>query len=251
MSCREGQELQVDHSSSTPQPDLTGVHPSPNIQKTPEIYERENEAVDRTGRIEAAMCRIAPWENKVVLDLVAGDGFHVARFQKRAAHVFAVEPHLPSVERTRARVSGLDRVTVLHGSAESIPVPDHSIDIVHCRFAYFFGPGTEPGLRELERVVRPGGTAFIIDNDLRSGTFAGWVMRTPNWTLHDPDDHEQFYLDHGFTIERIASDWSFDRRQDFESVIRIEFPQESADEIIREHQALTVDYHYLLIHRCY
>ncbi|MEJ7839983.1 MAG: class I SAM-dependent methyltransferase, partial [Thermomicrobiales bacterium] len=165
--------------------------------------------------------------------------------------VIAVEPNLPSVERIRSRVFGLDRVTVLQGSAESIPVPDHSVDVVHCRFAYFFGPGTEPGLRELERVIRPGGTAFIIDNDLRTGTFASWIMRMPDWADHDPDDHEQFYLDHGFSIERIASDWTFDRREDFESVIRIEFSQESAEEIIREHQGLSVDYHYLLIHRTY
>lgn len=241
----------MDNSSSRSQSKLPGVHPSPNIQKTPETYEKENEAVDREGRIEAAMSRIAPWENKVILDLGAGDGFHIPRFQEQAAQVIAVEPNLPSVERIQSRVSGLDRVTVLQGSAEAIPVADHSVDVLHCRFAYFFGPGSEPGLRELERVIRPGGTAFIIDNDLRTGTFASWIMRMPDWSDHDPDVHEQFYLDHGFSIERIASDWTFDRREDFESVIRIEFSQETAKEIIREHQGLCVDYHYLLIHRTY
>lgn len=241
----------MNDSPPNSQAELSGVHPAPNIQKTPEIYELENLAVDRAGLIEAAMQRITPWNDKVVLDLGAGDGFHVPRFQERAAHVIAVEPHLPSLERMRTRLVGLDRVSILYGSAEAIPVPDHSVDIVHCRFAYFFGPGSDPGLRELERVICPGGSAFIIDNDLRSGTFASWVTRTPNWTLYDPDGHEQFYIDHGFKIERIASDWVFDRREDFESVIRIEFPQDSADDIIREHQGLTVDYHYLLVHRSY
>ena len=43
--------------------------------------------------------------------------------------------------------------------------PDASVDVVHARWAYFFGPGCEPGLRELARVLRRGGAAFVIDND--------------------------------------------------------------------------------------
>jgi ubiquinone/menaquinone biosynthesis C-methylase UbiE len=231
--------------------ELPGVHPSPNIQKTPEIYEIENHAVDPEQKIEACMSRIAPWDNKVVLDLGAGDGFHVPRLRETASWVIAVEPHGPSVERIRKRVASLDRVDVYQGSAEHIPLPDHSVDVVHCRFAYFWGPGCEPGLAELERVIRPGGTAFIVDNDYTGGTFAHWVLRTPNWTLHNPAAVEAFFLTKGFTFERIVSEWNFARREDFESVIRIEFPAEDAEQIIREHKGTRVDYHFLLMHRQY
>ena len=41
------------------------------------------------------------------------------------------------------------------------PLPDASVDVVHARWAYFFGPGCEPGLAELDRVVRRGGTALV------------------------------------------------------------------------------------------
>ena len=52
---------------------------------------------------------------------------------------------------------------------------DHSVEMIHARWAYFFGPGCEPGLTEVARVLRPGGTAFLIDNDASRSTFGRLV----------------------------------------------------------------------------
>lgn len=41
--------------------DLPGVHPAPNIQTGPDVYEIENLAADPEHRIEAAMRAIASW----------------------------------------------------------------------------------------------------------------------------------------------------------------------------------------------
>ncbi len=101
----------------------------------------------------------------------------------------------------------LSRVSVIGASAESIPLRENSIDIAHAPFAYFFGPGCEPGLAELERIVKPGGTAFIIDNDLRSGTFASWIRSAHNLTDDWIDETETFWTARGFTVERLISRW--------------------------------------------
>lgn len=233
--------------------DFPGVHASPNIQKNPDIYEIENCAADPDHLIETAMAAIAPWDGKVVLDLGAGTGFHIARFHDLAAHVIAVEPHDPSRLRAMVRIaaSGLAHTSLMTGSAEQILLPDQSVDIVHARFAYFFAPGCEPGLREISRVLRPGGTAFIIDNDLRSGTFASWVRRSPGSGEISSDEVEHFWAGHGFTLHRIASEWRFKNRSDLEAVVRIEFSDELAAQILREHQGLTVEYHYCLYSRRY
>jgi SAM-dependent methyltransferase len=232
--------------------DLPGVHTAPNIQGAPDIYEIENRAADPEGRIEAAMKAIAPWAGKVVLDLGAGTGFHIVRFQA-ASHVIAVEPHDPSRLRAMARVTslGLAHTSVMTGSAERLPLPDASVDIVHARFAYFFAPDCDPGLAELARVIRPGGTAFIIDNDLRGGTFAGWLRRSSWWATKDPDAVEGYWAQHGFTLHRVASEWRFDSRADLEAVVRIEFPGDLAEQILREHPGTRVDYHYCLYARRY
>ncbi|MDP9366574.1 MAG: class I SAM-dependent methyltransferase [Chloroflexota bacterium] len=238
---------------TAPDDALPGVHPSPNIQSAPDVYEIENRAADPDGRVEAAMASIAPWQGKVVLDLGAGTGFHVPRFHALARHVVAVEPHAASRLRAMARVAGLglERASVVMGSAEAIPLPDASVDVTHARFAYFFGPGCEPGLAELERVMRPGGTAFGIDNDLRTGTFAHWLRQDPNWAGIDPTALESFWAGQGFKQHRVASIWRFERREDLEAVVRLEFPAPLAERILDEHHDLAVDYHFNLFYRRY
>lgn len=232
---------------------LPGVHAAPNIQTDPAIYELENLAADPDKRIEATMWEIASWRERIVLDLGAGTGFHLPFFHQAAAHVIAVEPHGPSRLRAMARCAalGLERVSVLAGSAEQLLLPDASIDVCHARFAYFFAPHCLPGLQELARVMRQSGTAFIIDNDLRHGTFAGWLRGHPSWQAATGEQIEQFWADQGFRLTRIPSAWQFATRNDLEAVIRLEFGEERAQQILADHEGTRVDYHYCLYYRHY
>lgn len=232
---------------------LPGIHQAPNIQTAPAVYEIENQAADPDGLIELAMWRLAPWTGKVFLDLGAGTGFHLERWHRHADHVFAVEPHAPSRLAMMRRVAeqGMLNTSVLSGSAERTPLRDQSVDVVQARFAYFFGPGAEAGLAELERIVRPGGTVFIIDNDLRGGTFADWLRQSPYTPQPDPDIVEGFWAGHGFSLERIASEWRFARRDDLEAVVRLEFGDALAEHLLRGHEGTRVTYHYCLYWRRY
>ena len=239
---------------TTPSRDwLPGVHPSLNIQSDPETYEIENRAVDPEGRIEDAMRNIADWAGRDLVDLGAGTGYHVPAFAATARHVFAVEPHDQSRLMAMARCArlGVLNASVLVGSAESIPLRDASVDIVHARFAYFWGPDSERGVGEMARVLRPGGTAFVIDNDLRSGTFASWLRRAELDGGRNPDDVEEFWRDAGFALTRIQSEWRFAGRADLERVVRLEFAPNLADELLAEHDGLVVDYRYALYSRTF
>ena len=136
-------------------------------------------------------------------------------------------------------------------SAAAIPLRDNSVDIVHARFAYFFGPGCEPGISEVERILKPGGTAFIIDNDLTAGTFARWIHAAYGRSPKHGAAIEDFWRQKGFTVDRLTSCWRFDCREDFEWVVRLEFPAEHARRFVADHSGLEVDYNVLLIHRTY
>ena len=129
---------------------------------------------------------------------------------------------------------------VLEGGAQALPLPDASVDVAHARWAYFFGPGSEPGLRELDRVVRRGGTAFVIDNDPTRSTFGGWFGR--GFPEVDPEAVERFWSMHGWQRRPIDMGWSFTSREDLESVVRIELPPEAAEEALASHTGTEVDY---------
>lgn len=232
-----------------------GTVPSPNIWEHTAIYEVENNAVDRSRTIERAMRAIDDWSGRRLLDLGCGTGFHLPRWAQEgpayapggaAASVVGVEPHPALAALARRRLQILDpaarrTTTVLVGNAQAIPLPDMSVDVVQARWAYFFGPGCEPGLRELERVVRRGGTAFIIDNDGSRSTFGRWFRRGYP-TVPAPAELERFWTSHGWTREPVDMRWEFDDREDLESVVRIEFDRANADLILAEHAGTSVDY---------
>jgi ubiquinone/menaquinone biosynthesis C-methylase UbiE len=214
--------------------------PSPNIWNTPELYELENLAADPHGRVAAAMREIADWTGRTVLDIGCGTGFHLPLWAASADRVVGVEPHPPLAALARRRTKKLEHVTVLRGMAESLPVPDASVDVAHARWAYFFGPGSEPGLRELDRVVRRGGTAFVIDNDATTSTFGGWFRR--GYPEVDPVAVETFWSLHGWQRRQVDMGWSFGSRADLEAVVRIELPPAAAEEALASHTGTDVDY---------
>lgn len=223
---------------------------SPNIWDTPDIYEVENLGVDRAGVIESAMAALHPFEGADLVDVGCGSGFHLPRFvELGCSTVVGIEPHPPLVELAQERVKGMPTVRVLEGVAQALPLADDSVDIAHARWAYFFGAGAEPGIAELERVLRPGGTAYVIDNDATRSTFGRWFSRA--YPSYDPLAVERFWKRQGWSRERLTIQWTFDTRADLEDVVRIEFPETAAEGILAEHDGTAVDYAVSLWHRQY
>ncbi len=217
-----------------------GAIPSPNIWNHPQVYEIENRAVDRGGFLTHLMQSLAPWDGRDVLDIGCGTGFHLPLFAESARSVVGVEPHGDLAAVARRRVRRLEHVTVLHGSAEALPLPDDSVDVMHARWAYFFGPGCEPGLAELDRVMRPGSRAFVIDNDPSRSTFGAWFRR--GYPNVDYVETAAFWTDQGWERHLVHTAWTFDSREDLESVVRIEFASDVAAEILAGHEGTSVDY---------
>lgn len=240
-------------------PDARGrVIPSPNIWNDPDTYELENRGVDPEGLIERTILRLhglpedGGFADLDVLDVGCGAGFHLPRLARGARSVTGVEPHPPLVARARERLASLDpgmpQPRVIEAGAESIPLPDNSIDLVHARWAYFFGPGCEPGITELERVVRPGGAAYVIDNDATASTFGAWF--SSSLPAYDARAVERFWARRGWERERLTIRWQHETREDFERVVGIEFAPEHAARILMQHPGIRgVDYAINLWHR--
>ena len=55
----------------------------------------------------------------------------------------------------------LSRVVAVVGSAEAIPLPNESVDVVVSRGSFYFWKDRAQGLREIWRILRPGGRAMI------------------------------------------------------------------------------------------
>jgi len=95
-----------------------------------------------------------------VVDLGAGTGKLTRALAALGHDVIAVEPFEEMLDQLRANVPGVEAVT---GSAEQIPLADESADaIVVGQAFHWFDQAV--ALREMARVLRPGGVVGLIWN---------------------------------------------------------------------------------------
>jgi len=129
-----------------------------------------------------------PEQARDVLDLAAGTGKLTERLVALGFHVVAVEPS----DAMRAELSAaLPAVQALPGTAESMSLPDASVDAVTIAQAWHW---VDPpaAAAEIARVLRPGGQVTALWNVRDEAT--DWVAR---WTeiVHQGDALETSYRD--------------------------------------------------------
>lgn len=96
----------------------------------------------------------------VALDLGAGTGKFLPFLRATGARLVAVEP----VAAMRAHIlAEQPEVDVREGTAQAIPLPDASVDVVTCAQAFHWFANAE-ALAEIARVLRPGGRLGLIWN---------------------------------------------------------------------------------------
>jgi len=103
---------------------------------------------------------------RVWLDLGTGPGgLGLAVLDKIAQGTMVLmDPNAHALARAldaARRRGNASRAVAVLGSAESIPMPDESVDIVVSRGSIFFWNDRPQGLREVWRILRPGGRAMI------------------------------------------------------------------------------------------
>lgn len=94
-----------------------------------------------------------------VLDVACGTGVVALTAARLGARVTGVDltPELIARAKENAALMQLD-VEWKEGDAEALPLPDASFDVVVSQFGHMFAPRPDVAVREMLRVLRPGGT---------------------------------------------------------------------------------------------
>jgi len=116
---------------------------------------------------QAAMLQFAsPAAGERVLDIACGTGlvsFAAARAVGPKGHVLGTDLSQRMIEAAerRARDLRVSNCSFLRMDAESLTVPDASFDVALCGLGLMYVPDPEQSLREMRRVLRPGGRASV------------------------------------------------------------------------------------------
>lgn len=100
-----------------------------------------------------------------VIEVGAGNGLNFARYPPEVTRVLAVEPelHLRHIGERNARRAPVP-VEVINGTAERLDVPDASFDFGVASLVLCSIGDQGAALRELRRVIRPGGELRFLEH---------------------------------------------------------------------------------------
>jgi ubiquinone/menaquinone biosynthesis C-methylase UbiE len=106
--------------------------------------------------------RAKVWNGDRVLDVACGTGIIACRIAATGAKVTGLDLTPAMLEQAKKRAEA-ERVSVtwVERSAESLPFPDGSFDLVTCQQGLQFVPDRARALREMRRVTAPGGRVVI------------------------------------------------------------------------------------------
>lgn len=103
-----------------------------------------------------------------VLELGFGSGLNLPHYDAaRIERLYALEPDARIARLARARIARAPfPVQMLQAGAESIPLPDASVDTITCTWTLCTVPAVEQALAESRRVLRAGGRLLFVEHGL-------------------------------------------------------------------------------------
>ena len=107
---------------------------------------------------------------RICADIGCGIGFYtlpMAEKWKNSRKVIAVDRSTPALEELDKRVDSMEltNVQILQTVSDRIPIEDASVDLVNLGNVYHEIKGRLNFLKEIYRILKPGGTLLIIDWD--------------------------------------------------------------------------------------
>ncbi len=116
--------------------------------------------------LERLLAVVQPRPEWRALDIATGGGHTALAIAPHVAAVVATDltAEMLAAAETFIRSRGVQNVTFRTADATALPFGDGEFDLVTCRIAPHHFPDCAQFVREVARVLRPGGVAAVIDN---------------------------------------------------------------------------------------
>jgi ubiquinone/menaquinone biosynthesis C-methylase UbiE len=141
----------------------------------------------------------------VALDVGCGGGRTIEKLAAMAREVHGIDNAIGSVSTSRAHNARLireGRVTIKQASVSALPFPDNHFDLVTAVETQYYWPDLLHDMREILRVLKPGGTLLIIAETYKGGRADKYqrpIMALLNCAHLSPDDQRNLFQAAGYS----------------------------------------------------
>lgn len=195
------------------------------------FYDRLLEPSEVRGLADARRDLLADLDGTVV-EIGAGTGLNLAHIPAAVTRWVACEPEPAMASQLRDRAAGDARVEVIEAPAQALPLDDASVDHVVATLVLCTVDDLAASVREVTRVLRPGGSLRLIEHIGAEAGRTATAQRIvePAWKVvargcHLTRDPRDVLADHGFDVSgiedfRIPGSVSLNERGVWGSAIR-------------------------------
>ncbi len=159
---------------------------------------------------------IAMENHHTILDVGCGGGRTVSKLaaiatQGRVYGVDYSDESVAATKRTNARWIDLGRVEIRQGSVSDLPFPDGKFDLVTAVETHFWWPNLPGDMREVFRVMKPGGTLVLIAEiykgaNTMTARFAEKYASRTGMSLLSVNEHRKLFTTAGYSDVQVIEE---------------------------------------------
>jgi ubiquinone/menaquinone biosynthesis C-methylase UbiE len=120
---------------------------------------------------DAAIAKAYLRPEMVVADVGAGTGFVAAGLAPLVSKVYVLDGSAAMLEVARRNLSQFSHIEYHHADGQSLPLPDGSVDAAFANMYLHHCPDPLAAIREVVRILKPGGRLVITDMDAHANSW--------------------------------------------------------------------------------
>ena len=205
---------------------------SKNYYEENDIYEIFSIAEDYPNKIYE--CLLPQIKNKIVLDLGCGTGKFMQKFYDKATKYYGLDLSDQQLNIAKRKVDS-NSVEFICCSAENIPLPDNSVDIIIA--TWVLGTILELDRRnkvlaEMRRVLKDNGSIYLVENDT-GGEFEKIRNRYPN--IQRTKEYNDWIEGNGFSCyNKFETYFKFNDKDQAKNLVSNIWGNETGDKVNKE-----------------
>lgn len=162
------------------------------------------------------LAHVSVGKQDIILDVGCGGGRTVSKLAALATQgkVYGVDFSKESVavsSRSNQKWIDMDRVEIREGAVSQLPFSEDTFDLVTAVETHFWWPDLAADMREVLRVLKPGGTLVIIAEiykgaETRTAKLAEKYLPLSGMKLLSVEEHRELFVSAGYSDVRIITE---------------------------------------------